>query len=165
MPRKTEPVATEHKGSIRVYWEGQEYYCGPWNDPASWRKFEALKEDLLRGPGGAPMTLAEMALAYWKHGKVWYRLPDKTPTSEAGHVHRIIKRLLKAHANTVVDDFGPRELRLPREADRRWTHAQNDQPGCGTHRPHVQVGGRRADHQARALAPPRDRPWPAARPH
>src|SRR5262245_48931977 len=111
MPRKIEPVATEHKGSIRVYWEGLEYYCGPWNDPASWRKFENLKEDLLSGPGAGPMTIADMALAFWKHAKIWYRHPDKTPTSEASHVKRILRRFLKEHANTAVDDFGPKPLR------------------------------------------------------
>src|SRR5262249_30594655 len=115
MPRKSEPKATEHNGSIRVYWEGEEYYCGPWNDPASWRKFEALKKDLLRGPGTAPMTLSELVLAYWRHAKVWYRHPDKTPTSEAGHVHRILRRLLKVHGNTAVDAFGPKELRAFRQ--------------------------------------------------
>ena len=116
MPRKNEPQGTEHKGSIRVRWKGEEYYFGPWDRAESWRAFEAWKADVLNGGGTAPMTVADVAAQYWDHVQVYYRHPNGDPTPEQASIRTIVDKLLAEYGHTAVTHFGTRDLKAFRDA-------------------------------------------------
>lgn len=109
MPRRAEPKATEKNGSLRVCWQGQEHYCGPWDDPASWRRFEELKEDLLNGGPGS-LSMAGLIDRYTDHAAEYYRLPDGTPTREVDSINRVLKKLARHYLHHRANFFGPSEL-------------------------------------------------------
>jgi hypothetical protein len=54
-----------------------------------------------------PLTLSEVILAYWKHCKRHYRMPNGKPSSTQDNIKYLLKPLRKLYGDVAVDDFGP----------------------------------------------------------
>ena len=59
--------------------------------------------------GAAPISVAELILAYWKHAERYYRKNGK-PTSEQSAIKRALTVVNKLYGGTPAVEFGPRAL-------------------------------------------------------
>lgn len=117
------PKPHHHKasGQARVKVQGRHYYLGPWGSAEADREYQKLKARFAAGGGyapdrGAAITVAELVAAFMLHAAEHYRHADGTPTSEIADFRRSVRELLKMHASTVVEAFGPLALKEVRQA-------------------------------------------------
>ncbi len=95
---------------------GKDFYLGKWNTRASRAEYDRVIKDWLAGgrslspTDGGGTTIAELALAYWKHAKSYYR-KDGKPTDTLDGIRVILRMLRQPHGNTLASDFGPLRLK------------------------------------------------------
>ncbi|MFK7821622.1 MAG: hypothetical protein AB8G99_23115, partial [Planctomycetaceae bacterium] len=56
------------------------------------------------------ITVGSVTLLYFNHAKDYYRKNGR-PTSEVGRIRAALKFLNQMHADTLIEDFGPRALK------------------------------------------------------
>jgi integrase len=114
--------------------DGHDHYLGRYDSPESrekyWRlvsewnltgvrpKPEAKGQDdpAAADPPAAPLTVAELILAFWKHGETYYRHADGTPTGELDNYRHAFRALKMLYGATPARDFGPKSLKLVRQS-------------------------------------------------
>ena len=110
------PSYRRHKptGQAVVTLSGKDHYLGRWNSAPSRAEYNRLIGewfaggcDLLKADPG--ITVAELANAYWKFAKVYYR-KDGEPTGSVHRVRVAVRTLRKVYGYTLVRDFGPLAL-------------------------------------------------------
>jgi integrase len=120
-----------HKGSGQalVQINGRRIYLGVYgSDPSKERYRRLVAEWLATGlcpaasgdagpsaPTPPSLSVAELVLAYWKHVKVYYRKHGQL-TGEADNIRAALKPVLRLYAHTPASEFGPKALRLVRQA-------------------------------------------------
>ena len=67
------------------------------------------------GRAATDITVAELALAFWKHAEGYYRLPDGSPSRELEHYDLALRPLLDLYGRTLAREFGPKALQALRE--------------------------------------------------
>jgi integrase len=68
------------------------------------------------GRAASDITVAELALAFWKHAEGYYRLPDGSPSRELEHYDLALRPLLDLYGHTIAREFGPKALQILRDA-------------------------------------------------
>ncbi|MCZ6792183.1 MAG: site-specific integrase [Planctomycetota bacterium] len=125
MARKKEPKycrQTGKSGGDRAYVKlnGLRHYLGKYGSPESKEKYHRLLAEWnangrrLPAPA-AKVTVVELAAAFWDHAESHYRRRDGTPTGTADNFRPILRLLKKHYAETLVADFGPRQLKSLRQ--------------------------------------------------
>jgi len=116
-PTPRVPSYRRHKptGQAVVTIGGRDHYLGRWNTKASRAEYDRLIGEWLAGGRSLPkpeafLTIAELALRYWKYAKRYYRGPDGQPTSSLERVKSSLRVLRESYAHTFVRDFGPLAL-------------------------------------------------------
>jgi integrase len=106
---------------------GKAHYLGKYGSQESWERYHRLIADLLTSPSPAtsapplpdPETgpsIDELMVAFWDRHVVIYYVKDGRPTSEQDNVRQALRFLRRLHGQTPAMDFGPRALKLVREA-------------------------------------------------
>lgn len=123
MPRLVHenPAYRHHKqsGNAVVTLDGRDHYLGPWKSKESREKYDRLISEWLANGRRLPadgMAVVELAAAYWRHVKEYYRKPDGTPTSEQDTIKQALKPLTRLFGKTPVAEFGPLRLKAVRDA-------------------------------------------------
>ena len=111
---------------VRV--NGRDHYLGKHGTPESWeRYYRLLAEWRTSGaavevqpqtappPAEAP-SVAEVILGFWRHAEQHYRRADGTPTGELDNFRASLRPLRKLFGTTPAGDFGPKALKLCRQA-------------------------------------------------
>jgi hypothetical protein len=127
MPRQNDaprvPSYRRHRpsGQAVVTLDGRDHYLGKWNTKASRTEYDRLIGEWLAGgwclpPGGenADLTVAELALRFWRFAKPYYR-KDGRPTSELDEYRLSIRPLRRLYGSTLARDFGPLALKSVRQ--------------------------------------------------
>jgi hypothetical protein len=111
------PSYRRHKpsGQAVVTLNGRDFYLGKWNTKASRAEYDRLiREWLAAGrslpPDDGSLTVAELALHYWKFANRYYR-KDGRPTAELAGIRVALRILRTTYGATPVADFGPRKLK------------------------------------------------------
>jgi plasmid stabilization system protein ParE len=103
---------------------GRNYYLGTYGNDASREKYHRLLaehfDDQLQPrsagtDGGAPLTVNELILAYWKHVEAYYR-KDGKPTPEADTIRQALRFLRRLYGTTPAREFSPKRLKAVRQA-------------------------------------------------
>ena len=115
------PSYRRHKpsGQAVVTLNGTDVYLGKWGTKASHAEYERLICEWLAGGRRLPssessVTVAELALAYWRFAKTYYR-KDGRPTDQVDRVKTALRHLRSNHAPLPVDKFGPLALKAIQE--------------------------------------------------
>jgi hypothetical protein len=111
---------------------GKRHWLGRWNSPESKAEYRRLISDWLTHGGRIPtkpqeLTIAELSVAFLRHAKKHYRLPDGRLSSEYGNFTQAIGPLDALYGDQPAADFGPNALRAVR----------NDMVRRGWARPHI----------------------------
>lgn len=61
------------------------------------------------------LAVGALILAYWKHAQEYY-VKNGSPTDEQAGIQAALRPLRRLYGHTVADEFGPRELKVVREA-------------------------------------------------
>ncbi len=103
-------------GQAVVSINGRDIYLGKWNTRASRSEYDRVIGEWLpagrcmpQRRGGKEITIAELALAYLRFAKTYYRR-DGRPTGELSPVKDAIRFLRTFYGHTLVSDFGPLSL-------------------------------------------------------
>jgi hypothetical protein len=103
---------------------GKDNYLGTHDSPESWEKYHRLIAEWLTSrdlpsasplPSPAPMTVAELLLAYWKHAKNYY-VKEGQPTSEQDTIRQALRFLRRLYGSTPAHEFTPKKLKAVRHA-------------------------------------------------
>ncbi len=125
MPRlsKSVPRYCKHRasGQAVVTLNGKDIYLGRYGSRVSRMEYDRLIAEWLahgrRLPDEEdqePLSVAEMALAYWKHAQRYY-VKDGRPTGEVGAYRVVLRDLRRLFGRTRASDFGPSRLRALRQ--------------------------------------------------
>jgi integrase len=68
------------------------------------------------GRAASDVTVAELALAFWKYADSYYRLLDGSPSRELEHYDLALRPLVDLYGHTLAREFGPKALLALREA-------------------------------------------------
>ena len=117
------PKMSHHKASDQavVRLSGQDFYLGPWRSNTAKREYDRqIAEWLANGrrrvqPGSAVMVVQILA-DFLDHARLYYRLPDGTPSSEISAFKYAMKPLRRLYGHTPAEEFGPLALKAVREA-------------------------------------------------
>lgn len=139
MPRKPNPIPSyyRHKASGQAFvrLDGRDVYLGKHDTEASRVEYRRVVAEYLAagvvagrdaGPAGsvpsvtasasAPISVAAMALAFWKHAQGHYHpSADGSPSGELGNVKASIRPLNLLYGEAPGREFGPKALRAVRE--------------------------------------------------
>jgi integrase len=125
MPKRSDvefPTYCHHKasGQAVVRLDGNDIYLGKHGSAESRAKFNALIAEWLANGRRLPVdptqtTIAEIAAAFRKHARNYYRHPDGTATSEVTAFDIALKPLLKLYGKSVAAEFGPLRLKTVRD--------------------------------------------------
>lgn len=116
MPRLTQkvPAYRKHaKGQAIVVLNYKTHYLGAYGSKASRMLYDRLIAEWLasdrrpKSEESQSLTLSEVVLAYWKHCKRHYRMPNGKPSSTQDNIKYLLKPLRKLYGDISVDDFGP----------------------------------------------------------
>jgi len=115
------PSYRRHKasGQAGVTLNGREIYLGKWGTKASKAEYDRLIGQWLGSGRSLPhgdegVTIAELALAYWRFAKRYY-CKDGKPTSALDGVRQTLRHLRGLFGSTPVTRFGPRSLMAIRQ--------------------------------------------------
>ena len=128
MPKKPRiPKYSLHKpsGRARVIIDGRHIFLGKYGSPESHEKYRAIVAELAIAPqvkaarpiDVAPdkaVSVAELALAYWKWAQGYYQ-KDGKPTTQVDNVRQALKPLRAMYASTPAAEFGPLKLAAVQE--------------------------------------------------
>jgi integrase len=113
------PSYRRHKPSGQgvVTLNGRDHYLGKWNTKASRREYDRLIGEWLAARrclarDGAGLTVAQVALAYWRRAKTYYRVK---PGGSRGNIDRVrlaLRLLRESYDHTPARDFGPLALQF-----------------------------------------------------
>ena len=115
------PKACLHRatGQAVVRLNGKDFYLGRWGTPQAEAAYHRkIAEHLAAGPvtiaspADRPQTVAELAALYLRHVNAWYA---GTGGHEAEAVRSALRRMLRLHADTTLEDFGPLALKSVRQ--------------------------------------------------
>jgi integrase len=106
---------------------GKAHYLGKYGSQESWERYHRLIADLLASPSPAtsappppdPETwpsIDELIVAFWDRHVVIYYVKDGRPTSEQDNIRQALRFVRKTYGTTPAADFGPRALKLVRQA-------------------------------------------------
>lgn len=106
-------------GQAVVTLNGHDIYLGKWNTKASKAESDRLIAEWLAGgrclpPDDKDLTVLELALAYWRFAKSYYR-KNGEPTSTLDGVRQSLRRLRQLYGSVPASSFGPRSLTALRE--------------------------------------------------
>jgi integrase len=98
---------------------GKDHYLGKWNTRASRNQYDRLIAEWLAGGRnltgrGSDVTVAEVAVRYWRFAKAYY-VKDGCPTHTVGNVKQALRPLRRMYGNTLAQDFGPLALKAVRQ--------------------------------------------------
>jgi len=121
MPSKNQtprvPSYRRHRpsGQAVVTLNGRDFYLGKWNTKASRAEYDRLIRGWLAADRRLPssetgLTVAELALRYWRFAKRYYR-KDGRPTAEVAGIRVALRILRRTYGPNLVADFGPRKLK------------------------------------------------------
>lgn len=115
------PSYRRHKptGQAVVTISGRDIYLGKWNTKASRAEYDRLIGEWLAAGrclphSGNDLTVAELARAYLKHAKGYYRKNGK-PTGWIVHIKLVIRGLRESYGHTFAADFGPLAFKALRQ--------------------------------------------------
>lgn len=120
------PKFRRHKRSGQgvVTLDGKDFYCGPYDNPESRTQYDRLVAEWLangrrlhpseRDEETDPVTVGELAAAFWEHARRYYRHPDGRPTSHVETVRQVLRLVLEHYVDTPVEEFGPLALKAVR---------------------------------------------------
>ena len=121
MARKKEPKYCRQKskkGSDRAYVKlnGERYYLGQYESPESKAEYHRILAEWnangRRSPAPpAEVTIVELAAAFWDHAQSHYRRRDDTSTGTADNFRPILRLLKEQYGETLVGEFGPRQMK------------------------------------------------------
>jgi integrase len=125
MPRKKKkPAYTLHRpsGRGRTRIDGKDhYFAGPFDSPLSKAAYDELVGKWLKvQQEAAPsatgiLTIDNLVLMYLDHARGHYR-KNREPTSEVNCIAQATRPLIRLYGETVASQFGPKSLRLVRDA-------------------------------------------------
>ena len=153
------PSYRRHKpsGQAVVTLGGRDIYLGKYNSAGSRAEYNRLIAEFTANGGtlaaGNDLTVVELAAAFLRHAKTYYKRPDGGLTGEVANYKTLIGRLKTHYGHTRAADFGPLALKTVRRAvNRRGPGANDDQPSGQPHPTHVQMGCREPAYRAERLA-------------
>jgi integrase len=127
MPRLTDrtPAYSLHRrsGKARVCIDGRQIFLGPYGTPESRAEYDRIVGEWLAngrrlpvGERGGPsdVTIAELALRYWRFAETYYR-KDGKPTTEVGNIRAALRPVLDQYGHTAACAFGPLALKAVRQ--------------------------------------------------
>jgi len=102
--------------------DGKDEYLGRYDSPESWERYHRRIAEWLAGHGTPQpeekerdLTVVEVMARYMRFARKYYR-KDGRPTSELDEVHRTVRLLCKLYGRTPVHEFGPKRLKVVRQA-------------------------------------------------
>ncbi len=106
-------------GQAVVTLDGRDIYLGKHKSAASRAEYRRVIAEWsahgeLPRRSGDDLTVVELAAAYMRHAKSYYRGPDGRPTSEVKSLKLAIRRLNALYGRSRVADFGPIALKTVR---------------------------------------------------
>lgn len=125
MPRLSEtsvPAYRLHRqsGQAIVTLSGRDFLLGKYNSKESKTEYQrriaewlAAGRQLPTDPGA--ITIAEVVVAFRKHAKKYYRLPDGTMSSEFNNMDDALKLVVKLYGRTRAADFSSLSLKAIQE--------------------------------------------------
>ncbi len=112
-PAPRVPSYRRHKptGQAVVTLNGRDIYLGKWNTKASRTEYDRLIGEWLAAGRCHPrpekgLTVAELALAYWRFARGYY-VRDGRPTETLERIKVALRCLRASYAHTLAEDFGP----------------------------------------------------------
>jgi integrase len=119
MTRKLPKYALHKRsGHARVRINGKDYYLGEYNSPESHEEYDRLiaKYVLKKlDPVRDSVSIARLAVMYVEFAKGYYA-KDGKPTSEVSIIQLGLKPLVRLFGREKANAFGPRKLKMVREA-------------------------------------------------
>lgn len=128
-PRPAVPAYRHHKSTDRAYVlvDGRFTYLGRYNTAESRERYARLIRTLetagpaavqppaaAEGPAAGPVTVAQVAAAFWGHAKRTYDYDPvhdgRRPPGKIGNYHDALRPLLKLYGSTPAAEFGPLAL-------------------------------------------------------
>jgi len=110
------PTYRRHKptGQAVVTLNGKDHYLGKWNSKPSRAEYDRLIGEWLAAGRCPPkpqhdLTIAELALRYWRYADAYYR-KDGEPTGSHDRIKVTLRILRQSYAHTLAADFGPLAL-------------------------------------------------------
>lgn len=108
-------------GLAVVTLDGRDFYLGRHNSAASRAEYRRLLTEWMANGGTLPtathdLTVAELAAAFLKHAKDYYRSPDGRQTHEVTNLKGAIRRLHQLYGRTAAVAFGPLALKAFRQS-------------------------------------------------
>ncbi len=121
-----------------VEWHGQRIYLGAHGSPKSRAAYGRIISEWRAAGGTLPVdaeqiTVAELAVRFWRHAKGYYRKRDGTPTSTLSDFRVALRPLTRIYGDEPAAEFGPMALRTVRQT---WLDADlsrktvNDYTAC-----------------------------------
>jgi integrase len=117
------PAYRRHKasGQAIVTLDGQDFYLGVYQSPASKAEYSRLTGEWLAAGRRLPtdpnhVTVAELAAAFRRHSREYYRDSDGTVSRAVGNFDEALRPVLKLYGKTPAVEFGPLRLKAVREA-------------------------------------------------
>jgi integrase len=109
--------------------EGHDVYLGKYDSPESHEKYHRVIAEWLSGSGPrcfqsrtasrrpeeVGLTINDLILRFWKHGEIYYRHADGSPTRELDNFRDALRPLRRLYGGTPARDFGPKALKAVRE--------------------------------------------------
>ena len=115
------PSYRRHKptGQAVVPIGGRDIYLGKYNSAASRAEYNRLIAEWMANGGtlaaGHDLTVVELAAAFMRHAKLYYRRPDGSATSEQESFKLVVNRLKALYGRTLARSFGPLALKTVRD--------------------------------------------------
>lgn len=116
------PKYCRHKATGQAYVTlgGKRHYLGNHGSEKSKERYRAVVAELVVAPEvnaarpcnvspGQSITIVELAIAYWKHAKDYYR-KDGDLTTQVDNIRQALKPLKNFYSTTPVNEFGPLKL-------------------------------------------------------
>ena len=115
-PVRRVPSYRRHKptGQAVVTLNGRDCHLGPYRAKASRAEYDRLIGEWLAAGRCLPapesdLTVAELALRYWRFAKVYY-LKDGRPSGSTDRVKAVMRLLRESYAHRLAREFGPLAL-------------------------------------------------------
>jgi integrase len=106
-------------GQAVVTINGRDIYLGKYNSAASRAEYNRLIAEWLANDrmlsAGHDLTIVELAAAFLRHAKNYYKGPDGGLTGEVANYKTLIGRLTSLYGRTAAAKFGPLALKAFRE--------------------------------------------------